>query len=483
MSCWTTAFCALVTNDTKEFPYIDEMSSEDSNKFKVIMSRLSRTPPPVMFGSNIKQSHTPTTNISKAWYAATTALGSRYVKVSINLQQTTLAFRQATASPKTSSLATAVANTSPAQTNTAQATTASPATQVNQGSDQAATTSPATGTTGAAQVSPSPTNQVNQGNSASPSNNGSTIRPNQLQYTTQLTNSIRVIMKVKIPSLKEGKTPNTFFLNHIKGFLEVCKEEDPSAQILPWKSEDKVAPGDIISTAAQIPSKLADFQKYTHRATPKNNSVVWWKMRYSCNGNPSNIFLSNADSSTKYWFDNAGSYRCTVQNSWNTIDLGDALYSGGFCNAEYMKKCIQTVALQTYKKELRFGIRVKKNQEIQVDESSKGPGGWLMQANQLLHLEVDRADDKLLKNILYNCFNKTEDRMKRPGYYAINFLPEKTQMKTCYASGTRMRQAALKKHQAIVSNVVLIKNTNINELNLTYTLNGEKWSCRKFLLT
>ena len=72
MVCWTQAFCAVATNNSNDFTYIDEMPTADIIKFKVIMSRLSRTPPQVMFGFKIDKGHTPTTNISKAWFAATT---------------------------------------------------------------------------------------------------------------------------------------------------------------------------------------------------------------------------------------------------------------------------------------------------------------------------------------------------------------------------------------------------------------------------
>jgi hypothetical protein len=506
MACWTQAFCAIATNNPNDFPYIEEMPTEDIIKFKVIMSRLSRTPPQVMFGFKIDKGNTPTTNISKAWFAATTSLGSRYIKNAVNFRQTTLAFVSPNnASPNSSSLAAAVTNNA-TQTNTVSlaagvtgtnpikdaidtlttigttgAAQVSPASQDNQGNRNTATVSPAAATAHAAQVSPSPTNT---NNSADPSNNGSTIRPNQLQYTIQSVNSIRIVMKVKIPSLKEGKTPNTWFLNHVKEFMTAAKQEDSSVQLLPWKSEDKAAPGDIISTVAQIPSKLVDFKKYTQSVTPKNNSVCWWKSRWACSDDPANIFLSKADSATKYWFDehNAGSYRCPVQNSYNVIELGDALYSGNFCNPEYVEASIQLVAETVYGKKLRFGIRIKKTQEIQADESSKSPGSWLMQPNQLLHVEVDKADANQLKNILYACFNKQEDRMKRPGFYPFNFLPDKSQMKTCYASGTQMRKEAYKKHQAIVSNLILIKTTDIKELNTTCTVNGESWSCRKFMM-
>ena len=76
-------------------------------------------------------------------------------------------------------------------------------------------------------------------------------------------------MKVKIPSLKEGKTPHSWFLNHVKTYIDALKQEDPSVQLLPWKSEGNAAPGDIVSTAAQIPSKLVDFKKYTQSVTPR----------------------------------------------------------------------------------------------------------------------------------------------------------------------------------------------------------------------
>ena len=72
--------------------------------------------------------------------------------------------------------------------------------------------------------------------------------------------------------------------------------------------------------------------------------------------------------------------------------------------------------------------------------------------------------------------------MLRPGFYAINFLPDKSQMKTGYNSGTNMRHAALQKHKAIIDNLTLMRSTDIKDLNDFLTHNGEKWSLRKFVL-
>ena len=107
----------------------------------------------------------------------------------------------------------------------------------------------------------------------------------------------------------------------------------------------------------------------------------------------------------------------------------------------------------------------------------------MMQANQMLHVEVARKDAKALKNILYNYFNQIPDRMKRPECYAICFLPDKSQAKTGQGSKNKqMRHAALKKHQTIVENLCLIRSSDIQDLNGYTKWNGQTWSLRKFIL-
>ena len=48
-----------------------------------------------------------------------------------------------------------------------------------------------------------------------------------------------------------------------------------------------------------------------------------------------------------------------------------------------------------------------------------------MAENQMIALEVDSADERLVKTLVYETFNKITDAKKRPGGYNLRFLPDK----------------------------------------------------------
>ena len=106
-------------------------------------------------------------------------------------------------------------------------------------------------------------------------------------------------------------------------------------------------------------------------------------------------------------------FLCPVQDSDDAVPLGALLFSGKFsdCNRTYEE--IVSALTKLRKGPYSFGCRIKKQLELTVDR----PSNWTMEANQMIHIECDRAHAKDLKTQLYCLFNKTDDRYKRPGGY------------------------------------------------------------------
>jgi hypothetical protein len=88
----------------------------------------------------------------------------------------------------------------------------------------------------------------------------------------------------------------------------------------------------VITQVSEIPMKMSDFKKvYTEGTRPKSNSTFWFKMRVGCNEDPVH-FTSTNESDTQDFFTDTSymAYLCTVQDSNDTVDLCNFIYSGPF---------------------------------------------------------------------------------------------------------------------------------------------------------
>jgi hypothetical protein len=277
----------------------------------------------------------------------------------------------------------------------------------------------------------------------------------------------------------ETKTPNDLAFESIKAMYDHYVKNDKDTCIYPWRIDD-MDRHPAITQAKEIPTKMSDFKKiYAEGIRPKSNSTCWFKMRIGCSEDPVH-FTSTNDSDTQDFFTDTShmAYLCTVQDSDNTVDLCDFIYSGPFSNPTDFQETLRKALQDKFNRSYHFGCRIKKSKEIQEPKVIKD---WLLKPNMLIHLEVDRVQAKALKNDLYHLFNKMEVNKIRPGGYNFRVLPDKSQMRSG-TRGARDRVNMLRKHQANVQSLTVIKSYDIKELDAIQMCNHGAYSLRQLLL-
>jgi hypothetical protein len=278
----------------------------------------------------------------------------------------------------------------------------------------------------------------------------------------------------------DTKTPNDLALEGITALYEHYLKNDTSACIYPWRLAD-MEKHQAITQPKDIPKKISDLKKtYTEGIRPKSNSTCWFKMRVGCTEDPIH-FTSTNESNTQDFFNDTShlAYLCTVQESDDTVDLCDFIYSGPFSNPSDFQETLRKTIKDKFKRNYHFGCRLKKSKEIEEPKAIKD---WLLKPNMLLHLEVERSHAKALKNDLYHLFNKMENNKIRPGGYNFRVLPDKSQMRSG-TRGARDRVNMLRKHQANVQSLTVIKSYDIKEIDEIQACNHGTYSLRELLLS
>ena len=252
--------------------------------------------------------------------------------------------------------------------------------------------------------------------------------------------------------------------------------EDATTIMLPWKDDSTIKP---VTGIDKFPTQYKDLLPFTDKLRVRNKKDSWFKMHFALDDNPENL-TSAHNSATHYFFDDndIASFLTTVQDSDDTIDLCVFLYSGPFVDPVHLTKVIQDECLKTYKQKLKFGCKARKVKEIKTDKSFNN---WTMAANQPMNLEADKKHAKALKKLLYTCFNKTDQRSDRPGGYNFRVLPAPGHVITG-STGERARIEMLRKHQAVVSSLSLIRSPDIKHLDHPITINNQEYTLRSVLL-
>ncbi|CAB9522813.1 hypothetical protein SEMRO_1344_G264690.1 [Seminavis robusta] len=464
VSNWILAASCAATNADVFTKYITE--NQDAVAFKIFINRLAHTPPQVLFPGQIKNSRMKAYNASNAWYGAIQALGSWYQKIK---KQKQLTLQNAwSKKPKIT----------PASTSTDK-----PSTKLVNFQDESSTKASATAMATATSMNidrPTPSTNPPPAQTPAPA---PPLAPQTKAKTTaeQRYTKTRVTMKFKIPSTEdsEGKGANEVTLNLIKSMFIAMKDREDSVAILPWTISD-MNKLPAITSIQRFPAKISEMKAYTDRIRPKSNSTCWFKMHLASNGDKEH-FTSSDKSDNSDWFDDneSAAYFCTVQNSDDPVSLGDFLFSGAFSDPVRIADVIHKMCQTTYNKTLHFGCRVRKVKEI--DSTLSKPRVWTMADNQMVHIEVDRKEAKTLQKILHKHFNKTDDPKMRPGGYNFRVLPDKKLILSS-PKGERSRTKMLKKHQAVVQSLVLIKGEDIKELDEEYSFQGESFTLRRVLL-
>jgi hypothetical protein len=127
---------------------------------------------------------------------------------------------------------------------------------------------------------------------------------------------------------------------------------------------------------------------------------------------------------------------------------------------------------------MKFGCRTMKTKEIPEPKNVKD---YILKPNMMIHLEVERAQAKEMKTILYHhhLFNKKDS--KRPGGYNFRVLPDKSQLRTGLR-GERDKINMLRKHQANVQLLSVFKSFDLQEMDSVQTIQGKTYTLRQALL-
>jgi len=452
---WVTCV-AMVFNNKEEHEYIEELvDSPTIYQYKASVARLAFTPPQTLF--TVQKSKTDKSEVSKAWYAAKFVLGSWYTK----------------AKGKTSRQSQ-ITDFSPQNKNDNKANPQTPTNKNNQNKEP-----PTRINNPYAKPKQNQPTEATAAQQQDKHSNATGKPPKKVRTPTFRSRKYTVRLKFKLPiKAEEGKSPTEHFIQKIKEYLGLCQTEDKATLLLPWKCDDKdTVP---IADLTLFPTTITALKPYADKLRIKNNSTTWFMMYIGSDIPPENI-TSARDSPLAHWFqDNgAGAYMATVQNSDDTVDLCDLVFSGPFVDHVRLTDLITKLSKLKLRRELRFGIRPRINKEI---PKSKGKfTNWTMADNQPLHVEVDRQDATALKALLSAAFNKKGvDRNKRLGQYPFKLVPTKENL-TMGTAGQVKRQNTLKMHQALIQSLTLITSDQIKYLDTQMTIHGEQWTLRKYL--
>jgi hypothetical protein len=253
--------------------------------------------------------------------------------------------------------------------------------------------------------------------------------------------------------------------------------EDPSTVMLPWSKTSDAKP---VATLEKFPTQFKDIRPYADKLQVRKKKDSWFKMLFACDEPVINL-TSAQESASHYFFDDndVASFLATVQDSENTVDLCIFLYSGPFTDPVRLTYVIQAECEKFYKRKLRFGCKARKVKAIQSD--NKKFSNWTMADNQPINLEVDKEDAKALKTLLYTRFNKVAERKHRPGGYNFRILPAPNQALSG-SKGDHQRLEMLRKHQAVIQSLSLIRTVDIKNLDKEATVNGQKYTLRQILM-
>jgi hypothetical protein len=222
---------------------------------------------------------------------------------------------------------------------------------------------------------------------------------------------------------------------------------------------------------------------YATGIRPKSNSTCWFKLHIACDELPVHLTSTNESETNDYFSDTDNkAYLCSVQDSDDTVDLCDLIYSGPFTNYMDVEKHIR-MAIASRSKDLdensiSFGVRLKKNKEIPEPKFTKN---WLIKPNMMLHIEVDRLQAKTLKSILYVLFNKATELKPRPGGYNFRILPDKSQIRTG-SKGDQDHKDMLGKHVNNTKSLEALKSYDLRDLDKEVNENGHTYTLRQLLL-
>ena len=165
-----------------------------------------------------------------------------------------------------------------------------------------------------------------------------------------------------------------------------------------------------------------------------------------------------------------------VQESDNTVDLGNMMYTGLYTDAPRVITLIKDAWKRVHPtaEPLMIGGRAKNHKEIKYDGRFS-----ITVPNQPIHMEVDKAQASRAKRLLVLLFNKAKERQQRPGYLVTRYIPA---VGLAGNSAKESRVNNLYKHKAAVSSLTLLVSHDIKGLDKAIKSNGTTTSLRAIIM-
>jgi hypothetical protein len=160
------------------------------------------------------------------------------------------------------------------------------------------------------------------------------IKPTQQAVNTKVTRKHTARLQIALNIGKhDTKTANDIALDQIKELLTRYQKSDDKVAILPWNKQDMTL-NPAITTPSKILNKIWEFKKvYATGIRSKSNSTCWYKLHIACNKLLVHLTSTNESETNDYFFDTDNkAYLCSVQDSDDTVDLCNLIYSGPFTN-------------------------------------------------------------------------------------------------------------------------------------------------------
>jgi hypothetical protein len=163
-------------------------------------------------------------------------------------------------------------------------------------------------------------------------------------------------------------------------------------------------------------------------------------------------------------------YLLSLQTSDTPVVIGILIYSGLWMDADQlcidMIKELEAVERQGHKDTQttmvwKIGMKSRRLNELKCTNKA---AGYIMANNPPIGIEVDAAQAKKVNTYCYRRFNRMTSRVPRPGYCNLRYVPDKRFI-TTGIKGDRDRANMLKKHQAVVSSLKLIRTEEIKNLD------------------
>ena len=439
---WTQTAIRVGTNDFEN----TTLNDADIRALRIFFFRMAHTKPSTAM-PDIKRSKGAPTNISRAWAGALYVLGSWYATDEHGKKPTAKQTKLKAGFERQQAAADKTKQTNP----DSNATTGKPPAQETANNNNAA---------------------KKTGFAAAPSG------PSAKSAREARKNVVRINLAVKVHA-ENDLSSSTKFFSIIKDWFRRLRQNDASTVILTWLDADE-KDNPAIDDPELAPTKISEFKPYCDKVNIRNKSMVWIKMRLGCNERPDDL-TSNQNSNNQDWYtdNDCKGYFCTVQTSGDTVSVGDFPYSAAWMDATRLTHNIDVMATQATKIKFHFGCRIRKQSEVLM---TKGKFvDFTMLENQVINIEVDRAQAVQFKRVLYHLFNRRGlTNQQRPGGYNIRLLPAMTM----FTSGTKDNSARVdtwKKHTRVVQSLRLIRSSEIKALDDIITISTNRYTLREYL--